>query len=1073
MKAHKLALLALFAPGSVAWADIDITELYMQNAGFDNSDFFDYRKGESGNVAQEILPVHGWQKDISVDYTITGVYEYGTQKTFNTYGKVPSAGYSGSRGGCLALSTGWDQEMKFFQTVTLPVGEYRLQSAFYNGSNIADGRSLLAWIPEDGSASASNLSSFAMNAWTVDNVSFSVSANKRGKVQVGLGAVSGGSANTAKVVCDFVRLILVGNDASLTSSMKDELKATIGSAESMTAQSQNPAAVTLLSEVSRAKSVLENNSASYIDAFNAKSALESAIEQYKLACSTLENPIDFTGRIANPDFENGFEGWKQSGMQIQSNSDFKAKSGSKYAERWVPSGNSVGSASVQQNLELPLGIYVVKAGAQSLPANAVPSGAYIFAGEKRAEVSATGSYSLQFTNIDGNVGLGFATESGAGNWVAVDNFRLYYAAATMEDYASELSARVKEADAIMKSRMNVSQRNNLYNASCEAEKWLKAPDEQTLASVAGKLQRAKASASVSLLAFANLAEQVSLAAEFENSPNVTSDFLKTLGEARKVYNDETQTNADVSEMADRLKKAILIYKTSVATGPVPSVTTDMRHARGATLAFGRASFSGSGIVEKGFCWSKDNNPTIADNRSTKSYANNGDIYVIEGLEPATFYYIRPYALTNQNAVGYGKCIKICTLPMGTVTWSYNNGGSADENARINSAVADACDNWNNIASIHGLHLTVSYGASTPTADCSYGGWMRVGPNASYQRTGTIQHEMAHAIGVGTIDRWYNSDVYRQNVSSGFWLGERTDQVLAFLENSNDAHLKGDKTHFWPYGINGANEDNGSRMLYYANALIVQALGEDNLPPVKGAFASPAYTFIQEDSEYYYILSADNVSAGTYSMLKSNGGSVELQRGDWSSILRDNSFAWQIRFNPNTQLYEFNNVLAQKSLSANGGRVELSENDNFGIQMLGSRSNVSTNDFNMKSYWMAFADGSDVPSSLTNYFSKVSASRFDHTNSATSQRWIILSRQEVKALAGDWSLLTSCESDKPISVYSLAGGIVVESFDKGELVSINDISGKVIKYFYMQAGMQVNVNLPQGIYVVNGKKVIVK
>ena len=123
--------------------------------------------------------------------------------------------------------------------------------------------------------------------------------------------------------------------------------------------------------------------------------------------------------------------------------------------------------------------------------------------------------------------------------------------------------------------------------------------------------------------------------------------------------------------------------------------------------------------------------------------------------------------------------------------------------------------------------------------------MRIGPNASYQAIGTVMHEMAHGIGVGTHNNWSNSSIYRENTSRGYWNGARVDRVLQFLENSSTARLTGDNTHMWPYGINGAQEDNHTMILYYANGLIVEALGEDNLPPTDGAFATPAYTFVQE------------------------------------------------------------------------------------------------------------------------------------------------------------------------------------------------------------------------------------
>lgn len=851
MKINYLFTLALSTLSSLAWADTDISDLYLQNAGFDDESHFDYRISDQGNVAQEILSIYGWTKDFSVDYTVCGIYEFGTAKTFNTYGKVPSAGYQNSKGGCLALSTGWDQAMKFYQTVTLPAGNYKLQTAYYNGSNSNDGYSLLGWIPDNGDAKVSSMSSFPSNQWKVDEVTFSLNKETTGRIQIGFKAVANGSANSAKVVSDFVKLYMVGD--------------------------------------------------------------------------------------------------------------------------------------------------------------------------------------------------------GSANYLA--------------DVVAE---RVEVANDLLAERMNATHRKNLEAATKEAESWIASPSTQSLSTIVSNLRKATEAAQSSVDLYSNLADFIKEA----ESATDDSEISNALTKAKKVYDNENQSIADVNESITTLEELLIIYRSNHTSGPIPSVTTDPRHARGATFAFGRASFNGNGtrIKEKGFCYGSKNNPTIRDKRSTLSYSNNGDIYVIENLTPATFYYIRPYAIADNDVVGYGKTIKICTLPKGEVAWSYDNGGSSEENGRINSAIKDAVDVWNNITSIKGLAISAHYGANTPTADCSYGGWMRVGPNASYQRTGTIQHEMAHAIGVGTIDPWYNSSVYRQNTSSGFWLGERTDQVLAFLENDNDAHLKGDKTHFWPYGINGAHEDNGTRMLYYANALIVQSLGEDNLPPVQGAFASPAYTFIQDDNEYYYILSADNLN----SMLKSNGNGLQIQNANWKTLLNDNSYAWQIKFAPSTQYYELKNVAQNKDLECSGNRIQLTDNNNFGIQMLGSRQNVVTNDFNLKSYWMTFANGTNKPYSLTSSNGGVSATSFDHQNSASKQRWVILSRQEVKALAGDWEETESVDIEaSSLIVYSNENGIVVKTTESGEFIHVYDIAGRNIKNFYMQAGMQVEIPVKRGVYVVNGKSVLVK
>jgi hypothetical protein len=295
-----------------------------------------------------------------------------------------------------------------------------------------------------------------------------------------------------------------------------------------------------------------------------------------------------------------------------------------------------------------------------------------------------------------------------------------------------------------------------------------------------------------------------------------------------------------------------------------------------------------------------------------------------------------------------------------------------------------------------------------------------------------------------------------------------------LENDNNAHLKGDKTHFWPYGINGAHEDNGTRMLYYANALIVQSLGEDNLPPVSGAFASPAYTFIHDYNEYYYILSADDLNGSDFSMLKSDGDNLQLQKSNWVTVLRENSYAWQIRFNPTTQLYEFKNLESDKALLHNNSKIQLTDNESFNIQMLGSRQNVVTNAFNLKSYWLTFDNGTNSPSALTTSSNNVSGSRFDHQNSASNQRWVILSRKEVKALAGE-DIETKIDDIELLSliIYSTDGKIIVESTDKGAWINVNDIQGRMVKRLYMQAGMRLEIAVEKGVYVVNGKMLLVE
>ena len=125
------------------------------------------------------------------------------------------------------------------------------------------------------------------------------------------------------------------------------------------------------------------------------------------------------------------------------------------------------------------------------------------------------------------------------------------------------------------------------------------------------------------------------------------------------------------------------------------------------------------------------------------------MYYIQNLNPSTVYYMRAYVLTQDNAVGYGDILKVITIPKGTVSYSLSSNVTQEHYTRIDNAMASAVNYFNELTSIQGHRLSVNYGSGTPTAEASYGGWMRFGPSTSYQQTGTALHELGHTIGVGT------------------------------------------------------------------------------------------------------------------------------------------------------------------------------------------------------------------------------------------------------------------------------------------------------------------------------------
>ena len=687
--------------------------------------------------------------------------------------------------------------------------------------------------------------------------------------------------------------------------------------------------------------------------------------------SQLFAQTDVTSYIVNPSFEKNLDGWDNNGMQAQSNNSFSLKVGNVYCEKWVSSGNKVANASVSQIVKgLPAGVYTLTAVAQNIQQSASAikkTGAYIFANDDKTTVNLPSSYSVRTVICEGEMKLGFYTQSCTGNYVTVDNFQLTQEVMNDETYAELLSALQKYVD----EAKAVSQ-------------GLSTPEQQELDEAVQALE--------------SLMEQ--------------------------------KATEGVVEAVQRLKTAIFSFRIATSTGTAPIVTTHPYVAAGAIGALGRSTVKGTNILEKGFCWSTEHNPTVLDNRSTLAYDNNGTIYMMKDLTPATVYYVRAYAITKDYAVGYGEEVKVITLPKGNIKWTYDYGADEAANNRIATATQEATEYYNNWTSSTGLTLQVHYGSGTPTADCSYGGWMRVGPNASYQRTGTILHEAAHGHGVGTQGRWWDGNLF-----SGGWKGYRAKQVVQFFENSTTASVKGDNTHVWPYGINGAHEDDGRVMTYIANVMLIHALHEDGLIPSGHGGHIPSYCFPQEDDVKYYLTSENmDCGMGMAYLTETSTGTVKwlVPEGE---VTDDDAFAWYITYDPKRQLYALRNAASGRYFSYASGiktakKSSLTTTEYFHLMIAREESRLQsgTDGFSARGYWIMAGNDVANPNTLTAQAQgKTTAQAQDLASSATAQRWFILTadeaakaskaraqvmRGEVKALATHWRkvLETPCREN---------------------------------------------------------------
>lgn len=491
------------------------------------------------------------------------------------------------------------------------------------------------------------------------------------------------------------------------------------------------------------------------------------------------------------------------------------------------------------------------------------------------------------------------------------------------------------------------------------------------------------------------------------------------------------------------------------------ISTDKGYARGATMAFGRMTVSGvdaSLVSRQGFAFSKAENPTVDDLVNESTLSNNGTIYWKQNLEPGTKYFVRPFVESVNGNVAYGKQTKLYTLPKGRVAYEVRDGGTSEQYNRIKNATEEAVGYWNDLTSIKDVRISSGFVDGVPTADCSYGGWIRVGSNASYQATGTILHEMLHGVGVipwaGT--QWAK-DILRSSNGTGQWLGDRVTEVIRFWDNNTTGVLNGDTQHMWPYGINGAHEDNHTKELYIGNSLVIQALAEDGLETSYAHHGAPYYSKDIEDGVKYYIKSEDESRGRLTSYLKpQKTGILRTVAMSADEALQNDSTAWYISFDPTTQYYQITNVATGDRIAytSSSFRASSQSSASYDLQLMKGRVDVTEN--KLRGYWILHPETSNwSPATMTaNTNGSITSSGLNLSNGGTglSQRWLILTAEELPlvdagTLGIDATTVQKPADDTATGVYSVNGT---------RLRHGNSVDG-----------------LPKGLYIVGGKKVAVK
>lgn len=838
---------------------------------------------------------------------------------------------------------------------------------------------------------------------------------------------------------------LIYNGAPSITETRKQLNPIISDANKLYGKGDGVNAAALKDALDKAESVM-NYEVKDEDALTAYLNLKEQVAEYKIMNASESNPLDYTYLISNPSFEvNGADGWTLKELWSQGNNEFSPKAGGTYFEKWVSKGNRVGSGSVTQTIyNIPNGKYKLVVGAQNVNQNNLSqqcSGVYVFAGDKKTTVYGAKDYNVYFESIAGSVEIGYVAENASGNWIAVDNFRLYYIGSiSTSDVVAEIQRIVSNAQALQQKMMSSTAASNLENAISAGNSITVTSTSNEVQDAKIKLDKAIEQANISIAEYAALeAEIASVEKNYSSTKKGAEELKSAIDHAKDMAINAKATSNELATEITNLEKALLAFRIANGTtgfGTVKVTSTNKYVPTGATEALMRATMSGvsSNILEKGVCWSTNHEPTVLDNRTAEYHSLNGEIFHVRGLKPATVYYLRPYIISKTYQVAYGDEVKIVTHPQGTCTWSWNEGApTADANTRCRNAIEQTIDYFNEWTGIKGFHLSGNYGSGTPTADCSYGGWMRIGPNAAYQAIGTVIHETGHGVGVGTQAKWKDATLH-----DWVWKGREANTMYHFLENQYDNPeyvMVGDGTHGWgqkatyDWFVNGADKDKHTELQYIGGCMLLYSLFIDGLCPTssyKNGLAGYTYNFDAEKKYYIRSESADRGLNDGFLFQNSTSTVGWKPMTEAEAREKNNNAAWYIEYDANSGYYRFKNASTGKYLSHAGTSVTTVtrstpySTENFQLMPGRPDAVVTSSGKDMKTYgyWFTWENNGSKAMELNAYSNALkygtnTVKSFDFTDNATAQRYIIFAEDELSDYVAPTPILVGDANDDDI------------------------------------------------------------
>ena len=313
---------------------------------------------------------------------------------------------------------------------------------------------------------------------------------------------------------------------------------------------------------------------------------------------------DVTSLLTNPDFESGSGGWTiTGGVKIAGTAANYGYNGTSFMENWIESAKNLADLEWSQTIEVPNGVYAVKALAHAIKqsdGSVVPSGVAIYANADEVAVVTTNTnppteYTVTTVVTNGKLTIGYRIKSCNVNWTAWDNVRVTQYLAESTDAALAMFAKdemllIKEdLESLIENPMDAE----LRDAIIESFDAIETTDDAMALWETLKAQAAEAEACVT--AYEKLIEKIDEVLEMAENNDDTDALFGAAEEAQDAYDNEDLSAAEALAMIETLNLAIFDFEMSIADGSIAFDVTE-RYVTNAALRDNNKGWSGTSPV---------------------------------------------------------------------------------------------------------------------------------------------------------------------------------------------------------------------------------------------------------------------------------------------------------------------------------------------------------------------------------------------------------------------------------------------------------------------------------------------